>query len=307
MKEIIFILFYFAVITTTTAQDLYVKTFGNKSDEPVLFLHGGPGYNSAVFEATTAKTLSEKGYYVIVYDRRGEGRSANVSPAEFTFSQTFDDINKILKGQNIKKVTLIGHSFGGIVATLFAEKHPGVVEKLFLISTPVVMQETFRTILDSSQKLYESKKDTTNLYYLGLIRKMDTTSIAYSSYTFMHAMQNGFYATKTPDETAKKLYTEFGKDSLAKYASQMTQQAPLGFLKNEHYTTLNLTAAIQNVKRKGIKIYAMYGKDDGLYSPEQVAAAGNLIGKENVLYLGNCSHNLFMDRQEQFISTIYGF
>jgi len=308
MKNVTFILLCFTIINAAVAQNVYIKTFGNKSDKPVLFLHGGPGYNAAAFEATTAIPLSQKGYYVIVYDRRGEGRSVNVAPAAaFTFSQTFDDINTIIKNQDLKKVTLIGHSFGGVLTTLFTEKFPDKVEKLMLVSTPVVMQETFRTILDASRKLYEIKKDTTNLYYLGLISKMDTSSIEYSSYTFMHAMQNGFYTTKTPEEQARKLYIVFGKDSLAKYASQMTQQAPLGFMKNEHYTTLNLTGSIQNIKRKGIKIYAMYGKDDGLYSPQQVASAKELIGKNNVMYLENCSHNIFMDRQEQFISGIDGF
>ena len=106
-----------------SGQELYVKTFGSNKDKPVLFLHGGPGFNCVTFEATTAQKLADNGFYVIVYDRRGEGRSADTS-AKFTFRQTFDDMNNILAKYKIEKVNLIGHSFGGIVATLYAEKYP---------------------------------------------------------------------------------------------------------------------------------------------------------------------------------------
>jgi predicted alpha/beta-fold hydrolase len=109
-------LFTLATIILTAfavnAQSLYIKTFGNPKDKPLLFLHGGPGYNSVNFEQTTADRLSKSGFYVIVYDRRGEGRSLD-NNAKFTFEQTFDDINTILAEKKIEKVSLLGHSFGG--------------------------------------------------------------------------------------------------------------------------------------------------------------------------------------------------
>src|SRR5690606_29831600 len=100
----------------------YIKTFGNKKDKPIVFLHGGPGYNAVNFEATTAQKLADKGFYVIVYDRRGEGRSVD-SEANYTFKEAFDDINAIYQQYSLTKATVIGHSFGGVVATLFAEQY----------------------------------------------------------------------------------------------------------------------------------------------------------------------------------------
>ncbi len=59
------------------------KPLGIRSTRPCFFLHGDPGYNYASFEISTAPLLAEQGYYVIAYDRRGEGRSTGPN-AEFS-------------------------------------------------------------------------------------------------------------------------------------------------------------------------------------------------------------------------------
>lgn len=286
------------------AQTIYTKTFGNPKDKPLLFLHGGPGYNCVNFEQTTAKKLSENGFYVIVYDRRGEGRSLDAS-AKFTFQQTFDDINSILAEQKLTKITLLGHSFGGVIATLFAEKYPKKINQTILIAAPISIQETYTTIIKSSKALYESKADKTNLNYINILESMDKHSLEYSSYCFGHAMQNGFYFPKQKTEEAKSIYTNMKTDTLLrKYASQMTYQAPQGFWMNEHYTSIDLTNNIKQVLKNKIPVYGIYGKEDGLYSNEQIESLKKLIGDTKVKYWENCSHNVFSDQQTPFIEAI---
>jgi proline iminopeptidase len=285
-------------------QSIYTQAFGNNKDKPIIFLHGGPGYNCANFEATTAQQLADKGFFVIVYDRRGEGRSKDAN-AKFTFNETFDDLNKIYQTYGIKKATLIGHSFGGVVATLFAESNPKKVEAIILVGAPVSLQETFKTILAKSKSIYKEKNDYVSLNYISMLEKMDSTSIEYSSYCFRHAMQNGFYTTKNPTEEAKLLYSKFKTDSLLiKYAFQMSFPAPKGFWENEKYTTIDLTSHLQSKQLKEIKIYGLYGKDDGLYSSQQVTNLQNIIGLNNLKYLENCSHSVFIDQQTQFIDAV---
>jgi proline iminopeptidase len=119
LLSIVLILFGHYVI----AQNLEVETFGIETDKPIIFLHGGPGYNSVAFEKTTANKLTENGFFVISYDRRGEGRNQELK-AEYTFAQTIDDLNQIYETYNLSKATLIGHSFGGVVGTLYADAFP---------------------------------------------------------------------------------------------------------------------------------------------------------------------------------------
>lgn len=303
MKTSIFTILIVAT-TVVNGQSIYTKTFGDRNNQPVIFLHGGPGYNCVNFEATTAQKLAEKGFFVIVYDRRGEGRSIDPN-AKFTFNETFDDLNNLYSSYNLTKSILIGHSFGGVVATLFAEANPSKVTTLILVGAPVSLQTTFKTIIEKSKFLYESKKDTVKLKYISMIQNMDTTSIEYSSYCFGHAMQNGFYTPQKPTVEAKRLYSTFRTDTLLKkYSSQMTNSAPQGFWKNEKYTTIDLTNNIENLMKIKIKIFGLYGKDDGLYSPKQVAELEKQLGLNNLMYFDSCSHNVFIDQQEQFIEAV---
>jgi proline iminopeptidase len=301
MKYICTLLIAF-VIGSASAQTLYSKAFGDKKNKPVVFLHGGPGYNCANFEITSAQKLADAGYYVIVYDRRGEGRSPEGN-AKYTFDETFSDLNAIYKKYGIKQASLIGHSFGGVVASLYAEKFPKNVSSVVLVGAPVALQETFRTILASSKKLYVTKNDTVNLHYIGLIEAMDPKSIEYASYSFGHAMQNGFYGPKNMSDEAKTLYGNIGTDSLGKYTMQMTYQAPKGFWTNEHYTSIDLTSTIKKLVASKMKIYGFYGKDDGLYSPKQVEDLQNLIGADHLKYFEDCSHNVFIDQQSKFMEA----
>lgn len=302
MKKILFFL-CLLISYVAQAQKLYIKTFGKPQDKVIIYLHGGPGYNCVNFEATAAQKLSNQGFFVIVYDRRGEGRSED-KKALFTFQQTFDDLNSIYDTYQLKQSVLIGHSFGGIVATLFAEKYPEKIRAILLAGAPVSLQESFKHIITTCKTIYADKKDSNNLKYISMLETMDTTSLMYSSYCFQHAMMNGFYTPKKTTAQAQEIYATFKTDTLLKkYAAKMTFEGPKGFFDHEKYTTINLTNSIKNLLKKKIKFYGIYGKDDGLYSADQIKHLQNLIGKDKLLYLDQCSHNAFIDQQEVFLNT----
>jgi proline iminopeptidase len=286
------------------AQSLYIKTFGAPKDKAMIFLHGGPGYNAANFEATTAQQLADQGFFVIVYDRRGEGRSLDKS-AQFTFQQSFQDLNSIYQQYQIKKAILIGHSFGGLLATLYAEQYPKAIESLVLVGAPIDLQTTFKTIIKHSKNIYDEKKDSVNLKYIQFLERMDVSTMTYASYCFMHAMQNKFYSPQQLSEGAKQNYALFKTDTLLKkYAGHMTYEAPQGFWKNEQYTTRNISSNLKHVIAKKIKVFGLYGKDDGLYGSEQIMAIQSIIGQDKLVYLEDCSHSVFLDQPTLFLNTL---
>lgn len=302
MNYLIFTIFVI-ISHVSCGQDIYVKTFGNKTSTPVIFLHGGPGYNSSTFEVTTAQELSNNGYYVVVYDRRGEGRSTD--NANYTFEQTHTDLLSIIDSLKIDSTILIGHSFGGMVAVTFAEKYKERIQSIILVGAPISLQESFKTVIKSCEKIYMKNNDETNLSYIKMLKNMDSTSVQYSSYCFMHAMQNGFYSTNNPSEKAQELYRLFQSDSiLIKHARDMGQKQPQKFWENESYTTIDLTPNINQLIRNGTEIYGVYGKEDGLYSSQQVENLKDILGAKNLKYLDNCSHSVFIDQQRKFIEYL---
>lgn len=283
---------------------LYVKSFGEKGNPAILYLHGGPGYNAANFEITAAENLSKQGFFVILYDRRGEGRSDDPN-AKYNFSESINDIKLILDNYKIEKINIMGHSFGGILSVKFAEKYPELVNSIIFVGAPINLQESFKHIIKRSKDIYEANNDQSSLKYITLLEKMDTSSMQYASYCFMNAMKNGFYSTKTPEEEAKNLYKLFNSDPTLKlYSSAMTQFPPSAFAKNENYTNLDLKNEIKLLIEQGMVFYGIYGKEDGLYSEKQILELTNIIGEKNLKYYDNCSHNPFIDRQSTFISDL---
>lgn len=304
MKKTITLVAFILTTIIASSQTIYSKAFGDSSNEPLIYLHGGPGYNSIGFEISTAKKLSESGFYVIVYDRRGEGRSAD-KKAKFTFQETYDDLDALYKKYALENATLIGHSFGGVIATLYAEKNPEKIKSLVLVAAPLSIQETLSTIIKTTKSIYEKKKDSTNLMYIGMLEKMDKNSLEYSSYSFGHAMQNGFYTPKAPSQEALAIYTKLKTNpSFVSDGAKMTYDAPKGFWKNENYTSIDLTQGLKNVLKNKTQVFGLYGTEDGLYSEEQIMKLKKIIPIHNFKYMDNCSHNVFIDQQNQFIASL---
>lgn len=285
-------------------QDLHIQTYGNSSDPAIIYLHGGPGYNSVVFERTAAEKLSKAGFFVINYDRRGEGRSTD-DKANFSFKETFKDLNGIYKKYKLKKATLVSHSFGGLIGTLYAAKYKTKVKALVLLSSPIDFQESFKHILQRAKSIYTEKEMTVQVGMIEAIEKMDTASLIYSSSSFIHAMQTGAYSPESPTDEAKEIIKKMKTDEMIlKYGVKMTQDPVYGFWNNETYTTINLKPNLKKLVEQKTTIYGIYGKEDGLFSKQQVEDLGEIIGEENLKYLDNCSHNPFVDQQSNFIQIL---
>lgn len=293
----------FSLPSNCWSQDLYSRSFGKETDEPIIFLHGGPGSSSVFFEATTAKLLAEKGFFVIIYDRRGEGRSAD-NNARMDFNEAFGDLKTIYQHYKLEKASLLAFSFGGLIATQFARKHPDMVRSLVLCSALISQQKSYDTILRSARVIYKNKKDSTNLKELDSIARLDTNSLEYRTLVFKHASANGFFNLSAPSDRAKEIYETYKTDPLiAGYTKN--EKAVSTFWENESEHNIDITPQLQDLRKRQLPIFALYGKQDGLYAEDQIADLKALIGTNRVKYLDNCSHTLFVDQQQMFLSALW--
>jgi len=112
---------------------------GGREVTPFLFLHGW-GSNSDRW-APIAEEVSRKGFRVIVPDLPGFGKSdALLTP--WNTNKYIDFIEQFAKELNVVDFYLLGHSFGGALASKIAVKHVQEVKKLFLISAACVREKT---------------------------------------------------------------------------------------------------------------------------------------------------------------------
>jgi proline iminopeptidase len=167
------------------------------------------------------------------------------------------------------------------------------------------MQETLSNIIKKSKKIYQKNKDSVNLRYIRMLETMDKKSFEYASYSFSHAMQNGFYTPESPSNSALKIYKNLNNNKTYKEEGKiMTADAPQGFLENEAYTSIDLSETLKNLKSNSIDIFGLYGQEDGLFSKDQIEKMKTIIPLRNFKYLKNCSHNVFIDQQEKFITAL---
>ena len=252
--------------------------------------------------ATTAQQLADRGFFVIVYDRRGEGRSKD-QHAKMNFEEAFADLSRIYQKYNLTKANLIGFSFGGLIATQYAQLYPDRVKALLLCSALIAQQQSYNTILSATKAIYEQKKDTNNLNQLVAIQHLDTNSLLYRTLVFKHASVNGFFTLQEPNELARRLYNTYQTDTLITHYEK-NGQAVARFWQNELNHNIDVTPILRSLRQANMPIYALYGQQDGLYSPGQIAELRSVIGDTRVNYLNDCSHTVFIDQQTLFLSTV---
>ncbi|AXK84109.1 alpha/beta hydrolase [Pseudolabrys taiwanensis] len=130
-------------ITTKDGTEIFYKDWGPKTAQPIVFHHGWP-LSSDDWDTQMLYFLS-KGFRVVAHDRRGHGRSAQVSDGH-DMDHYAADASAVMEHLNLKNAVHIGHSTGGGEATRYVAKYgqpQGRVAKLVLIgAVPPIMVKT---------------------------------------------------------------------------------------------------------------------------------------------------------------------
>ncbi|WP_336789652.1 alpha/beta fold hydrolase [Paenibacillus sp. MMO-177] len=112
----------------------YVPNGSKMEARPVLFaVHGGPGSDHSDFKPWLTPLADQM--QIVYLDLRCNGQSERVDPATCTLEQLADDIEALRQYLGFDRIHLLGHSFGGMVAQVFATRYPNSLEKLLLICT----------------------------------------------------------------------------------------------------------------------------------------------------------------------------
>ncbi len=102
--------------------------------ECLIFLHGLTGSSSAW--RPISSFLEKRGYSTLHFDFPGHGLSDKPKDkAKYSFEYAAQELSKILNKLKLKKIILVGHSYGGLFSQYFYKKHPEKIYSLILIST----------------------------------------------------------------------------------------------------------------------------------------------------------------------------
>jgi len=112
----------------------YVPDGERMVTRPVLFaVHGGPGSDHSDFKPWLSPLANHM--QIVYMDQRCNGQSERVDPSTCTLEQLADDIEALRRYLGLERIHLLGHSFGGMVAQVYATRYPESLEKLLLVCT----------------------------------------------------------------------------------------------------------------------------------------------------------------------------
>jgi proline iminopeptidase len=110
---------------------VHVRTFGDPASPVLLVLHGGPGADFRLMLPLAA--LADR-HHVVMWDQRGAGLSERVPEEELTLDAFDEEIAAIhARFAPGRRISLVGHSFGGDLALRYAARHPDRVDQLALV------------------------------------------------------------------------------------------------------------------------------------------------------------------------------
>lgn len=104
----------------------------------IMLLHG-KNFSGAYWRQT-AKALADNGYRVIIPDQIGFGKSSKPTSLQYSFQLLSQNTKAILDTLGIKKLSVLGHSMGGMIATRFVLMYPELVEK-FILEDPIGLED----------------------------------------------------------------------------------------------------------------------------------------------------------------------
>jgi pimeloyl-ACP methyl ester carboxylesterase len=129
-----------------------VPPLGQPNGHTVVLLHGN---NFAGFYwGGPIDAIRKEGFRVVVPDQIGYGRSSKpIMP--YNFADMARNTRLLLQSLKIDRVTVIGHSMGGMLAARFATQYPAMVERLVLYNPIGLVDARFDRPLESADDAYK--------------------------------------------------------------------------------------------------------------------------------------------------------
>jgi pimeloyl-ACP methyl ester carboxylesterase len=222
------------------------------------------------------KTLSKNGYNSLAPDLRGHGFSDKAKKRElYRLSVFSDDLNGILKQEQIDNFILVGYSFGGQVAMDYAIRHPRSAQGLVLISA------NYANPLE-----YKHLKFLTPLFTgaLNLLARLLIWQKRKTYHYYQHGRAVGYW------------------DSVRDGLRTMPLTVNFWLLANEF--KINFKKEISQIK---IPTAVVYGRKDAFITRAEINDMAGAIPQAEVVIANNPNHFVGTNAQEETVRIILNF
>jgi proline iminopeptidase len=278
---------------------LWYKVAGQdtgKSGAPLLFLHGGPGYNSYSFEVQAGDALESR-LKMIYLDQRGSGRSERPWTGAYSMPAMVEDIEALRKQLGVPRLALMGHSFGGALALEYAAAYPQHVAKLVLVSAASSIPDACAARVAFLTQRYPAELAQARAAAAERKEAPDDCYFAFNS---------------VPDDIRDRVNDETMFPDMARVQEQKDVDAKSGLrntgeLGGALWNNGFLSYRFDRYARLTMPVLVLAGKDDfAIGLPAQRALASRLPQAKLVEYAG-AGHFPYLDVPQRFTRDVVGF
>lgn len=248
-------------------------------------LHGGPGGDHLRYKQHSLE-LQDAAQLVFI-DHRGCGRSNKSHEKEYTLENNIEDIEALRKHLGLPHISILGTSYGGVVAQGYAIRYPKNVDKLILAATA----PSFRFIEEA--KIFLKKNGTPR--QIKMCEKLWNANFKNpTEVTEFFGVMDPLYSTKAKQKKA----SVFGK-SQTQWSYEALNKGFGDFLK--HYDF------IKQLKKISSDTLVLAGEKDWICSPQQSKIIASQIPNAKIKIFKNASHAIAVDQHVKYIKIIKKF
>jgi pimeloyl-ACP methyl ester carboxylesterase len=118
---------------------LHYADWGNDAAPLLVLIHGGRDHCRSWDE--TARALQPY-FHIIAPDLRGHGDSDWAKGSSYSLSDYLYDLTRLARSVSAHKLTIVGHSMGGMIGLMYAGTYPDKVERLAVLDGVTVLPGT---------------------------------------------------------------------------------------------------------------------------------------------------------------------
>ena len=255
--------------------------------EPVVLLSGGPGF-SPEYLRPVADALGKK-YSFVLFHQRGTGKSAleKYDGSTFELKKLVADLDTLRRELKQEKLTLAGHSFGGILSMMYAREHPDRIRALALIDSGGPTLQAVPKFNASLEARFSAEEKLRIKEWSDPERKKADHKRAVMEIT--KAKTAAYFADRTKAQSLIDSLDETSFNDAVFWGVVMQMMA------------LDLRAGLEKVKAPVIVIH---GKQDPLESSDEVHAT---FPSSRLVVIENAGHFPWLEQPEKVYSALDGF
>ena len=295
---------------------IWYEIYGTEYHDTLLYLHGGPGASCLDF-ANQAKALSEK-LKVVTFDQSGVLRSEALAENEsYSMEYQIEMIEEMRKILGIEKWSILGHSYGGMLAVLYANIHPNSIHKVILECPSLCFEDSAKS---TAEYLSEHIHSLDNKPAIELCEKIkftdyqDKTEAVLDLSTllgYVTDMELRFYLHGISfDEYQKSMDTTDITDEMWSKGERHlmklleTQAAPDGSLQKKVQMTDNFLPMLTKITAP---ILLINGKYDPACTKNQIEYIMNHAQNVSQVIFENSAHFPRLEEAQKYTRTILEF